>query len=168
MPFAYKNYFCAGSVRYTSPLEQDHHKFLYKVDAKTNTIKAQQIAINPYIVLTLSADEKIEKATIEKHQKMIDTKILENFGGTRSVDVSLVTYPSSLTHVTLVSESLGYDDLQKHIEPELLHTVKDWAIKRKTTFSPDMSFTLEIAQKNLQESLIDRKIIVKDFIKSRT
>jgi predicted phosphodiesterase len=42
MPFAYKNYLCTGSVRYTSPLETDHHKFLWQWDTKSDSITGQQ------------------------------------------------------------------------------------------------------------------------------
>lgn len=167
MPFSYKNYFCTGSVWYTSPLEQDHHKFLYTWDTQTNTIQAQQIAINPYVVLPVNKDQKIDTQTLREHQKIIDARAKENFTGAWSVDAQYIDYPLAQTHVTLISESLGYEHLQEQVEPDLFHTIKDRNIKRKTSFSPDMSFTLEVAQKNLQESLVDRKIIVNNFIMSR-
>lgn len=81
--------------------------------------------------------------------------------------MDLIDYPAAKTHVTLLSEKIGYENLQSHIDDTLFHQVGDRAIKRKMNYSPDMSFTLEIAQKNLQESLVDWKIIVKDFIMSR-
>lgn len=167
MPFSYKNYFCTWSVWYTSPLEQDHHKFLYQRETTENTIQAQQVAINPYIVLQVENEETVSSAIIEKHQEKITHSIQENFQWKRSLAPSFIPYSLSNTHVTLLSQSLWYDDLEKKVEPTLLHNVKEWMIKRKTSSSPDMSFTLEIAQKNLQESLIDRKIIVKNFIESR-
>ena len=80
---------------------------------------------------------------------------------------ALVDYPLAQTNVTLLSESVNYENIQTKIEPDLFHSIKEWSIKKKTNYSADMSFTLEIAQKNLQESLVDRKIIVKEFIMSR-
>lgn len=168
MPFAYKNYLCTGSIWYTSPLEQDHHKFLFRWDGETNKITAKQVAINPYIVVALAKDEHLNANKILEHRKSIDENIAKNFSGKRDISLSFSDYTLAQTHLTVLSESISYDELQTHIEPNLLHTVKDVALKRKSHYSGDMSFTLEIAQKNLQESLVDRKIIVKDFIKSRT
>lgn len=54
MPFSYKNYLCTGSVRYTSPLEQNHHKFLFRRDTEADTFTAEQITINPYVAITLN------------------------------------------------------------------------------------------------------------------
>lgn len=55
MPFSYKNYLCTGSIWYTSPLEQNHHKFLFQWDTKTDKITAEQVSINPYVSVTLDA-----------------------------------------------------------------------------------------------------------------
>lgn len=167
MPFAYKNYLCTGSVRYTSPLEQDHHKFLFYWDTQKDEIVAQQVAINPYLTLPLQAGQHANKQSIELHQKEIDQKIEQNFSGKRKTTLQLEPYILAKTHLTIVSEAISYDELQTHIEPDLLHSLQDVALKRKTNYSTDLSSTLEIAQRNLQESLIDRKSIVKYFIKSR-
>ena len=79
MPFAYKNYFCTGSVWYTSPLEQDHHKFLYQWDTANNIINAQQVAINPYLVLQTDGNSHITKENILSHRETIDKKVSETF-----------------------------------------------------------------------------------------
>ncbi len=72
MPFAYKNYLCTGSLRYTSPLEQDHHKFLFQRNTEKDTVQGTQIAINPYLVLPVDNDEKISPLTLQNHKKKID------------------------------------------------------------------------------------------------
>lgn len=167
MPFAHKNYLCTWSVWYTSPLEVDHHKFLYQRDTASNTINAYQVAINPYIVLQTDGNSHITKANLISHRETIDKKVSEIFSWKWQVKTALVDYPLAHTHVTLISESVNYENIQTKIEPDLFHTIKDRSIKKKANLSPDMSFTLEIAQKNLQESLLDRKIIVKEFIMSR-
>ncbi len=169
MPFAYKNYLCVGSIWYTSPLEQDHHKFLYQRDVESNTINAQQVAINPYITLAVNGeDTKISASLISTHRQAIDQKISETFvNSTWRVNLNFSDYPLARTHVTLLSEGLSYDTLHEKIDTTLLNTVQERAIKKKSPISADMSFTLEVAQRNLQESLVDRKTIVKEFIMSR-
>lgn len=106
MPFAYKNYLCIGSIRYTSPLEQDHHKFLCQWDVESNVIKAQQVAINPYITLPVNGENtKITEDLINDHRKAIDKKISENFTGSSwNVELVFNDYPLARTHVTLLSE----------------------------------------------------------------
>ncbi len=104
---------------------------------------------------------------VQKHIKSIDTKIADNFGGKRNTSRSLKEYSLSQTTITVLSEKVGYEALAEHIEPKLLETVKERSIKKKTSYNSDLSFALENAQQNLQESLLDRKIIVKNFVMSR-
>lgn len=76
-------------------------------------------------------------------------------------------YPLSTIHLTIISESLSYDALDGSLDQELIAGLADIALKRKSALSTDLSFTLDLAQQNLQESLVDRKTIVKNFIMSR-
>ena len=117
--------------------------------------------------MAIEKDVTVTKALIEHKKDEIDKKVRDIFGGKWHIMPEFTHYPLAQASISLLSETLGYENLTENVAPDLLETIKDRSIKKKTNYNTDMSFTLEIAQKNLQESLVDRKIIVKEFMMSR-
>jgi len=156
-----------GSVRYTSPLEQDHYKYLFHRDTKRNTIEGKQMVINPYVSISADDQGAITSSLIQQRQAEIDEFSHEAFQGGQNVALTGAAPSLAATNLVIKTDTLNYDTLENNLEPHLLESLSSRTLKKKDTSSLNISFTLDMAQKNLQSSIIDRKIIVKDFIMSR-
>lgn len=79
--FVYQNYLCTGSVRYTSPLEYNQHKFVRKWDSTKDIRKATQWTINPYI---RAETEEISPSATQQKQKNTTKQTLFTIENTSS------------------------------------------------------------------------------------
>ncbi len=159
---SYKNYLCTGSIRSTSPLETNQEKFLFQFDTDKNIYKANPIRINPYV--EFQQEKKITKETMEKTFQELTENSNNNLIWTQHIQIEKSDFlPLQYTSLTIVWDTLDYEQLQEYINEDLSNQI--WQIKLKKQ-SVNNDILLEKLQLSSQDnqSFWDRKKLLKDYL----
>ena len=131
-PFSWKNYFCLGSVRYTSSLESNQLKVLAHYDIPTKKLTLQQTQINPYFLIEQqsSTDDlfgektssSLDESGLQNFIKDVTLESQKNFADQSSRQIEFV--PQKLKNlsdatINLRVDDLDYDKIDEFISPDL-------------------------------------------------
>lgn len=165
-PFTYKNYFCAWSLRNTSPLEENQTKILCKYDTNTDIITAEEISINPYVSIQIENEELSEDKLLDKIKeiKNLNLNLLKT---SPSRNIQLNEKKIKLNEISLVikSENVNYDNFKTQIQDNLQEKVKDLRIKKTVKNMEELQEKLDLSGRNLATWFGDRKQLLKDYLK---
>ena len=166
--FTHKNYFCTWSVWNTSFLEQNQLKFLYKYDPNTNNIKAENININPYILIE-KPDITIDNTIIKEQFKKIFNENIANFTSDFfNVESSNFNFPEiKKITLTLYSDSIDYQNIYDIINKDILNNLKDIKIKRQKTNPNNIINISQDLQKDLQNSIANWKSLLQNYLQQK-
>jgi Calcineurin-like phosphoesterase len=165
--FVYHNYLCVGSLRYTTSGERDHAKRLWQWDTASDRFTPTEISINPY--LTWADAASLTASGV--HARL--AQIREEDVATWSLGTSTIAIqtPHTISHdlktvtpILFTTESVQTIDTL--IETETKQAFADIQLKHRASSHEDMSKLLTTSQYKLQESLMDWKELVKNYILS--
>ncbi len=159
---SYKNYLCTGSIRSTSPLETNQEKLLFQFDTDKNSYKANPIRINPYV--EFQQEKKITKEAMEKAFQELAENSNNNLIWIQHIQIEKSDFlPLQYTSLTIVWDTLNYEQLQEYINEDLSKQI--WQIKLKKQ-SVNNDILLEKLQLSSQDnqSFWDRKQLLKEYL----
>lgn len=167
--FAYKNYFCTGSVWSTSSLEVNQTKLLFNYS--NNTLIWNIIFTNPYFLLeqnSLNHDSFsiINEDLLSNHIQQTIQENKKNYLWSEIWNVQIAdNYKLNKKDISLSIkvEKLDYEKIFEHIDSNLHSQLKDVKLK-KTSVVWDVS-QLSLDWKNFTDWFSDRKSLLKDYIK---
>ena len=164
--FSYKNYLCIGAVWSTSPLEHNLYQYLFQYqDWK---IQAQQIALNPYLTITLHDGEIIEDDTIEHHREKLKIMSQQQFSSPAyTIEYKNIPLPKERAILTITSNTIGYDNLSNTIHKDLQQSFRDIKIKQDLWTLDVMIENLVDANKDFSSGWSDRKILLDEYLEKK-
>lgn len=164
--FSYKNYLCIWAVWSTSPLEYNLCQYLFQYQQWN--IKAQQIALNPYLTIHLQEGEKIEDDTIEQHREQLKNHSKKQFSSPLyTIEYNNINLPKERAILTITSNHIGYDNLSDTIDKDLQHSFRDIKIKQDLWTLDVMIENLVDANKDFSSGWSDRKILLDDYLEKK-
>ncbi len=164
-PFSHKNYLCCWSVRYTSPLEVQQIKFLFRFDTKTNTFHAFPVLVNPYLRLEIQEGVVYTKELLFDSIREIFTAQCLAFSA-EFFDISYEDLPDIRLvdrTVTLVS-NLPYHELEDIFPLELRALCKEVKVKQSKQHITALTELLDTWSKELDTRISDWKSLLKQYI----
>ncbi len=162
--FIRQNYLCMGSIWSTTSGERDHAKYLWQWDTSLDTpyeFKAYEIAINPY--LTMENAQTITRESIEMRNQKIHADHEALLPGVSCTQAALELHKTSV----IIYSNESVENIENLVDPEIKAMIQDIQIKQRNNQSEDMTSLLDIWQYNIQQSLLDRKELVKKYLMSR-
>lgn len=167
--FAYKNYFCTGSTRNTSPLEINQVKILFQYS--WNVLKWQPYFVNPYFQIENKWDENIK----------IDGEYIENFTAD-VVGQNISNYDNSIfdIHINrdydlrnkdislfIKVDNVNYDEMYSYIDEALFKDLKDVKMKKNFVKTEELFEKMDLEWKNLTSWFSDWKTLLKNYISAK-
>ncbi|HRX64313.1 MAG TPA: metallophosphoesterase family protein [Candidatus Absconditabacterales bacterium] len=174
--FVYKNYFCTGSVRHTSPLEVNQVKMFFKYS--NEGVEGKMFFVNPYFLVSeelkvqsaegmkLKVDEEFVENFIEK--MTIDNK--ENYSGSEIWNIDFdpeYKIENKDISISVKVEDVSYDEIYNYIDEELFKKLKDVKLKKNMVVSQDLFEKLDTEGKNLSQGFSDWKGLLKDYLTNK-
>lgn len=154
--FAYKNYICTGSIRATSPLENEQIKCLRSRD--WNVFTWWESSINYYFLihrpkeladLFECRERALNELDIKTHRRELQQKFKNNFMQENfSVNIN---YADSLdlksVSLSIIVDKLQYENMAHFVDPNVHQTLQNVQLKKNTTSTEKVLKDLE-SQKN--------------------
>jgi hypothetical protein len=164
--FIHDNYFCAWSVWYTTSGERDQCKWLWKWQTSTTQplYQAREISVNPYYKIAHSND--LDSSAVLQYMETVRTNH-KNLFPQASVQRSHDSIYSLENTTLILYTNQSVTDIEQTITPELKSQIGDIQLKQTLAGQKDMSDLIDLSQYNIQQSLLDRKELVKKYIMSR-
>lgn len=167
--FVYHNYLCTGSIWSTTSGERDHCKWLWQWNTTgwEQNYSAREVAINPYYKIQTDSSN-VDTQAVYKHIHEIRTQHKLIFAAYTKNIVWEYDVAYTLANITLLlytTQSVW--DIQYTLPEELKNTIGDIQLKQLASGQKDMTDLLDISQYNIQQSLLDRKELVKKYLMSR-
>jgi hypothetical protein len=160
--FIHEHYVCVWSMRSTTSGERDHAKYLWQWDTtKEPWLQAIEIAINPY--LTIEGLSTVTVESIQDTNKKIHAEHAKVLPWISITDTERDLQKTSI----IVYSNESIENIESMIDPTIKATLQDIQIKQKNNQHEDMTDLLDIWQYNIQQSLLDRKELVKKYLMSR-
>ena len=164
--FAYKNYFCAGSLRNTSPLEVNQAKMMFRYsDGK---IFGKMFFVNPYFqVKNLDENQKVDAVFLGKFKSDVVAENIQNYKwqwwdveissdyDMRDKDISM----------SLVVWDVNWDEIFSYVDENLFKQLRDVKLKKKFEKTEDLFEKMDVEWKNLTTWFADWKWLLKDYLK---
>lgn len=103
--FVYNNYLCIGSVRSTSPLESNQMQYLFRYN--NHNIIATQIALNPYLTLTIDDATKIDTPFLQEYRQSLQSQGQQFFESPRyQISYMHCAIPIERTTITVINNTI--------------------------------------------------------------
>jgi len=164
--FSYKNYLCVGAVRSTSPLESNLLQYLFQY--RESKIIAHQIAMNPYITLSLENNETIDNNFLQSYRTHIQSESQQQFQSPYyNLSYHHCALPVERTTITIINNIIGYDTLSDYIAPELQHTLRETKIKQNLWSMDIIIEDLITEHQNFTSGWSDRKILLDTYLEKK-
>jgi hypothetical protein len=151
--FAYKNYVCAGSVRATSPLEENQLKGVRKWSGEQWSF--YEMGINAYFMMESSAGlfpTPLSAAEVLSHYETLKTKLKEHLLSLPVEYHFLPTLDLKTVVVSLRVEELKYQQMDAFVLPELQTQLADIKLKRQQVRVEDLLEKLQKPDATLLQS----------------
>jgi hypothetical protein len=175
-PFVYKNYLCTWSIRFTSSLETNQCKYLFKIRcfeyAQNNTetlfVEATEVRLHPYCTVAYWS----EKITYRDLEEQISTNrqhahvhLTHSPFYHCTVFETPVPYKSIQLYIT--HQWSAHRDLMQYCDDELLEWVSTVTIKTKHAMMNELVSSLYDASLSLDQSIADWKTLLLSFLVAR-
>ena len=164
--FAYKNYFCAWSVRNTSPLEVNQAKILFKYSEWK--LFGKMFFVNPYFqVKNIAEWVKVDDNFLENFKKEVIQENINNYEN-QWWDVEIDSdyeMKNKDVSVSLSVWNMDYEDMYSYIDEDLFKQLKDVKLKKVYEQTDDLFEKMDIEWKNLTSWFADWKWLLKDYLK---
>jgi hypothetical protein len=164
--FTYKNYFCLGSVRSTSPLEINQNKYIFHYNTNNKEITALPIQVNPQILIQ---NKEIITETIlqEEIQKINEANKSYFSSEQRNILFNQEeSVPTKNIALTVQVEHIDYDKIDEVIDPELRKTCKDLRLKKQTESLDSLLSSFKVSSDQLS-GFSDRKNILQEYMQKK-
>jgi len=171
--FIHKNYCCLGSVRSSSPLEINQVKVVAQYDVNKEELNFYTININPYIFIDQKQDDKtfVDEDTIKEIREQVKKNSQDTLKDNENRATRRINLDSSFdiryASITIKSETLDYEQIDKYIDKWLRMQFKDVKLKKQTASMPDLLKDFDIASKNLTDWIADWKSLLKVYLKQK-
>lgn len=165
-PFAYKNYLCCWSLWSTSPLETNQLKYFF-VMHKDLSVTAKEYHHNPYISFDFSWEQLENTAVMNAIQSVRNESQKHLEAGEYTLRFEETSVDLWKTTLYVLNETVTTNDLHAFCNEELLQTVRDIKVKTKRRAMGELLEQLQDASLSLDESISDRKTLLKRFLISR-
>ncbi len=174
--FVYKNYFCTGSVRHTSPLEVNQVKMFFKYS--NEGVEGKMFFVNPYFLVS----EELKVQSAEWMKLKVDEEFVENFIEKMTIDNKENYSWSEIWNIdfdpeykienkdisiSVKVEDVSYDEIYNYIDEELFKKLKDVKLKKNMVVSQDLFEKLDTEGKNLSQWFSDWKGLLKDYLTNK-
>lgn len=164
--FSYKNYLCLWAIWSTSPLENNQIQYLFSY-SKWSLI-ATQIAINPYINIKLEENEIVTNELIEETWQHIQKQSYENFiSNSYPITYKNCKLPIERTILTIISNTIWYENLKEHIKPEIENNISEIKIKQNLWAIDTIIEDLIDINQDFSSSWSDWKILLDTYIERK-
>lgn len=164
--FTYKNYFCLGSVRSTSPLEINQNKYIFHYNTNNKEITALPIQVNPQILIQ---NKEIITETIlqEEIQKINEANKSYFSSEQRNILFNQEeSVPTKNIALTVQVKHIDYDKIDEVIDPELRKTCKDLRLKKQTESLDSLLSSFKVSSDQLS-GFSDRKNILQEYMQKK-
>lgn len=164
--FTYKNYFCLGSVRSTSPLEINQNKYIFHYNTNNKEITALPIQVNPQILI--QNKEIITETILQEEIQKINEANKSYFNSEqRNIVFNQKEFvPTKNIALTVQVEHIDYDKIDEVIDPELRKTCKDLRLKKKTENLDSLLSSFKVSSDELS-GFSDRKNILQEYTQKK-
>lgn len=164
--FSYKNYLCIGAVRSTSPLENNILQYLFCYH--NQTITASQIALNPYLNLTVEDNDTIDTIYLQSYRKKLQEQSQQQFDKEYyTVSYQYCDIPLERTTITIINNTIGYDTLSQYIDPILYTTLREIKLKQNLWSMDIIIEDLINENQNFSSGRSDRKILLDNYLEKK-
>lgn len=144
--FAYKNYLCTGSIRATSPLEENQLKGFFSL--REGRLAFYESGINFYFLLDREqqASSLFDVATkvfvaddVQDHHRKLEDAFKKNLSGLQEVEYHFLSMVDLKTVVlSLRVDELNYQKMDSFITPELQIQLSDVKLKKQQVAVDDL------------------------------
>lgn len=168
--FIHKNYFCCGSVRSTTPLEINQNKFLFKYKPENNYIEWFFNDINPYIMINKTQWKIINKSSIDDIFQKTSEENISNLQSNEYRKIQIWNQAQlniSNASIQIKVEEINYENIETHIEKDLIKEFKDIKLKKDTKSIWEIIQNFSTSAENLKTWFTDRKTILKEYIENK-
>lgn len=167
--FVHKNYLCTGSIWYTSPLESNEVKWMFRRETWGN-ILATPFVINPYIVIDQKEGEMVDQAQLQELRQTLCQKSASLLQSTvRDIVVvdTMPALPLTQTTLTIRRPLVDYTALDSLVDMDTQRLLADVKIKATLALPSVLLEEINDASLELTERISDRKILLRRYIDAK-
>lgn len=165
--FAWEHYLCLWSIWFTSPLETNQQKYIFRYDGTSNKVYALPLAIHPYLEIDIVEGKFRDRSWFLHHLEEIKNK---SYHSLQAGDWQVVSeddefdFPFTSTILSCVAEKVSYADLSQYVDQEMLDMFQEVKIKRKKQDTRVLYDQLQDASLELDKSISDRKGLLSKYL----
>ena len=137
--FYYKNYLCTGSVRATSPLEENDLKGFFS--STGDHFHFYENGVNVYFSLPSSPQSEqspLSLADLQAHHATLQTQMKTNLSGLEVDYHFLPSLDLKSVSLSLRVDELNYQKMEQYVAPELQNQLSDVKLKKQQANVDDL------------------------------
>lgn len=161
-----------GSLWNTTPLEINQIKGVVRFTH--SQLAFIPLYINPYIFLDSAKEEKytypLDAKQVEEYFSQIYTSQMLLFSDTsvwQTTVTDMFTLDMKDVSLSLKVDSIDYEHIEKYIDKEVYHSIKDCKLKKVALAMDQLLDDLDLAHKDLTHNFADWKTLLKVYIQKK-